>query len=46
VRRGFEHAQEHMARLEKRFDAVDAELRDTERISLPAPRGSSDGSRS
>jgi hypothetical protein len=26
VRRGFERAQEHMARLEKRFDAVDAEL--------------------
>jgi hypothetical protein len=26
VRRGYERAQEHMARLEKRFDAVDAEL--------------------
>jgi hypothetical protein len=26
VRRGFERAQEHMARLEKRFDAVDAGL--------------------
>jgi hypothetical protein len=26
VRRGFERAQERMARLEKRFDAVDAEL--------------------
>jgi hypothetical protein len=26
VRRGFERAQEHIARLEKRFDAVDAEL--------------------
>jgi hypothetical protein len=34
VRRGYERAQEHMARLEKRFDAVDAEP-----ISPPAPRG-------